>query len=101
MARLVWTERAIADFDEIAEYIAFDDPDAARRLAGRVESHLDQLARHPLSGPMTPEFTEGQYRQISEKPCRVIYRFDGKNVIILRVLRSERLLKPGYLEEME
>jgi toxin ParE1/3/4 len=101
MARLVWTERAIADLDEIAEYIAFDDVDAARRLSRRLENHLDQLQRHPLSGPVTPEFPEGQYRQISETPCRVIYRFDGRNVIVLRVLRSERLLRPGYLEEME
>ena len=101
MARLVWTERAIADLDEIAEYIGFDDLDAARRLTRRLEMHLDQLVKHPLSGPVVPEFSEGQYRQISEKPCRVIYRYDGKNVIILRVLRSERLLRPGYLEDME
>ena len=101
MARLVWTERAVADLDEIAEYIGFDDQDAARRLTRRLERHLDQLMKHPLSGPVAPEFPEGQYRQISEKPCRVIYRYDGQNVIILRILRSERLLRPGYLEDME
>lgn len=101
MARLVWTERAIADFDEIIEYIAFDASDAARRLAGRLEKHVAQLERHPLSGPEPPEFAGGPYRQISERPCRIIYRFDGKSVIILRVLRSERLLRPGLLDEAE
>ena len=100
MARLVWTERAIADLDEIAEYIAFDDPVAARRLTSRIQLHLEQLTKHPLSGPVPPEYPAGQYRQISERPCRVIYRFDGKNVIILRVLRSERLFGPGYLDDI-
>lgn len=101
MARLVWTERAIKDLDEIAEYISFDDEDAARRLTQRLQRHLEQLEKHPLSGPVPPEFAAGQYRQISEKLCRAIYRFDGEKVIILRVLRSERLLRPGYLDDLD
>jgi toxin ParE1/3/4 len=101
MARLIWTERAIADLDEIAEFIAFDDPIAARRLTGRIQVHLEQLTLHPMSGPVPPEFPTGLYRQISERPCRVIYRFDGDNVIVLRVLRSERILRPGYLDDLE
>jgi plasmid stabilization system protein ParE len=101
MARLVWTEKAIGDLAEIGEYIEFDDPEAARRLVSRVGKHLDKLVKHPLSGPVCSEFPEGQYRQISENPCRAIYRYDGKNVIILRILRSERLLRPGYLDDME
>ena len=101
MARLVWTERAMADLDEIAEYIAFDDPVAARRLTRRIQTHLEQLTKHPMSGPVPPEFPVGLYRQISEQPCRVIYRFDGENVIVLRVLRAERILRPGYLDDSE
>lgn len=101
MARLVWTERAIGEMEEIVEYIAFDNPLAARRLAKRVKSHIEQLARHPLSGPVPPENSGGLYRQVSESPCRVIYRFDGSNVIILRVLRSERLLRPSFFEDLE
>lgn len=101
MARLIWTERAIADLDEIVEYISFDSPNAARRLAKRLESHLGQLIRHPLSGPIPPEDASGLYRQISDSPCRAIYRFDGTNIIILRVLRSERLLRPSFFEDLE
>jgi plasmid stabilization system protein ParE len=101
MARLIWTERAVSDLDEIAEYIAFDDPAAARRLVRRLDAHLDQLKDHPLSGPVPPEFASGQYRQISENPCRVIYRFDGQIIIVLRVIRSERMLRPGYIDDLE
>ena len=101
MARLVWTERAIADLDEIVEYIAFDNPNAARRLAMRVESHLSQLSLHPMSGPVPPEDDSGFYRQVTESPCRVIYRFDGVQVVILRILRSEQLLRPSFFEDLE
>lgn len=101
MARLVWTEQAISELGEIVEYIAYDNPKAARRLAKRVKGHVEQLKRHPLSGPIPPEHAGGPYRQISESPCRAIYRFDGKHVIILRVLRSERLLRPSFFEELE
>lgn len=101
MARLVWTEKAIGDLDKIAEFISYDNPDAARRLAKRVESHVNQLALHPLSGPVPPEDESGFYRQVSESPCRVIYRFDGVNVIILRILRAEQLLRPSFFEGLE
>ena len=101
MARLVWTEKAIRDLDKIAEFISYDNPDAARRLAKRVESHVNQLALHPLSGPVPPEDESGFYRQVSESPCRVIYRFDGVNVIILRILRAEQLLRPSFFEGLE
>lgn len=101
MARLIWTERAIAELDDITEYIAFDDPAAARRLAKRIASHADQLERHPLSGPIPSELVGRQYRQISESPCRIIYRYDGINVIILRVLRAEQLLRPSFFDDLE
>ncbi|CAN5517892.1 hypothetical protein BH10ACI2_BH10ACI2_06820 [soil metagenome] len=101
MARLVWTERAISDLDEILGYIASENPDAAHRLAKRIEAHLEQLVVHPLSGPVPPEDRKGLYRQISESPCRVIYRYDGTNAIVLRILRAEKLIRPSFFKLLE
>jgi len=101
MARLIWTERAISDLNEIAGYIASENPDAARRLAKRIEAHLEQLTVHPLSGPVPPEDRSGLYRQISESPCRIIYRYDGEDAIILRLLRAEKLLRPSFFKGLE
>jgi len=100
MARIVWTEQAVADLDDIVEYISYENPDAARRLAKRLKSHVDQLARHPLGGPVAPESAGGLYRKVSEIPCRAIYRVDGTDVTIVRVLRAERLLRPGFFEDL-
>ena len=97
MAEIIWTEPALADLEAIADYIALDDPEAARRLVRRIFEHVKQLGEHPLSGSKLPEFEGWRYRQIVEPPCRVFYRFDGTRVVVLYVMRGERLLRPRQL----
>ena len=97
MAEIIWTEPALADLDAIADYIALDNPQAARDLVRRVFGHVDQLAEHPLSGPKLPEFRGWRYRQLVEPPCRVIYRHEKGVIHIVHVLRGERLLDKQLL----
>jgi addiction module RelE/StbE family toxin len=92
MAEVIWTEPALADLDAIADYIALDNPQAARELVQRTFGHVEQLAAHPLSGPKLPEFEGWRYRQIVEPPCRIIYRHEQKVVHIVHVVRGERML---------
>lgn len=97
MAEVVWSEPPIADLEAIADYIALENRVAASELLRRVVSHVEQLARHPESGSRFPELGRSRYRQIVEPPCRIFYRFDGKRVFILHVMRSERLLRRSRL----
>lgn len=97
MAEVVWTEPALSDLEAIADYIALDNPVAARDLVQRVVGHVGQLAEHPRSGPQLPEFKGWRYRQIIEPPCRVIYRHEKGRVHILHVVRGERLLDQSLL----
>lgn len=99
MAQIVWSEPAISDLDAIADYIAIENPVAAAELVERVFHHVEQLADHPESGSRPQELRRSRYRQIIEPPCRVFYRFDGKVVFILYVMRSERLLRKGRLAD--
>ena len=93
MAKVVWTEPALSDLDAMADYIALDNPRAARDLVQRVFAHVEQLAAHPKSGSKPPELRGWRYRQIIEPPCRVFYREDHGRVLILYVMRSERRLR--------
>lgn len=97
MAQVVWTEPALSDLDAIADYIALDNPQAARELVQRVFRHVEQLAAHPLSGPKLPEFKGWRYRQIVEPPCRVIYRHEKGVAQVIHVVRGERLLDKRLL----
>ncbi len=93
MAEIVWTEPALADLEAIADYIALDNPEAARKLVRSVFAHVDQLEGHPESGSKLPELKGWAYRQIIEPPCRVIYRSEQKVVYVLHVIRSEQRLR--------
>lgn len=101
MAEIVWTAPALSDLDAIGDYIAIEDRDAAARLIQRVFRHVEQLEAHPRSGSELPELSGSRYRQIIEPPCRVIYRFDGERVLILHVMRSERLFEPERLDKRD
>jgi plasmid stabilization system protein ParE len=97
MAEVIWTEPALSDLEAIADYIALNNPAAARALVQRVFEHVGQLADHPPSGPKLPEFKGWRYRQIVEPPCRAIYRHEKGRVHILHVVRGERMLDQALL----
>ena len=101
MAEVIWAEPALSDLDTIADYIALDNPDAARRLVRRVFEHVAQLQSHPELGSKPQELKGWRYRQIVEPPCRVFYRYDGRRVYILYVMRSEQLLRRERLAARE
>jgi toxin ParE1/3/4 len=97
MVEVIWTEPALNDLDAIADYIALDNPAAARDLVQRIFKHVDQLATHPDSGSKPPELKGWAYRQIVEPPCRVFYRREGDSIYILYVMRGERPLRSKAL----
>ena len=101
MAEIIWTEPALSDLDAIADYIALDKPEAARRLVQRVFEHIEQLTIHPKSRSVPRELRGTRCRQIVEPPCRVFYRYDGERVFILHVIRGERQLRPSHLRERD
>ena len=99
MAQLIWTEPALLDLDEIAEYIALDDPVAAARYVQKVFDRVERLEAHPNSGKRPTELRRTPYREVVVVPCRIFYRVDEEKVYILYVIRSERLLRTYLLEE--
>jgi toxin ParE1/3/4 len=99
VARLIWTEPALADLEAMADYIALDNPTAARRLVGRVFESVERLERFPNSGKRPPELPRSSYREIVVTPCRVFYRVEDDAVFLLYVMRAERLLRRFLLEE--
>jgi toxin ParE1/3/4 len=99
MARIIWTEPALSDLNEIAEYIALDKFNAANRLVKQIFSSIDRLEQFPESGRIPPELERSKYREIIVGPCRVFYRVDQDNVYIVYVMRGERQLRKYLLDE--
>ncbi|HBA82591.1 MAG TPA: plasmid stabilization protein [Verrucomicrobia bacterium] len=99
MAQLIWTEPALNDLQTIAEYIALDKPDAAQRFVQQVFSGVERLTRFPRSGSIPSEIPRLPYRQIIVSPCRIFYRLNDDDIVIVFVMRSEQLFKPEILSE--
>lgn len=101
MARLIWTEPALRDLETIAEYIALDKPEAARKFVRKVFHAAERLAQFPNSGRVPPEMPDLPYREIVVAPCRIFYRVYEKGITIIYVMRGEQLLRPETLDERE
>ena len=99
MAQIIWTEPALIDLDEIAEYIAFDKPSAAKKLVKDIFKSVKRLKQFPKSGKCPPELQNTDYLEVIVDPCRIFYRIDKNKVYILYVLRSERKLRLYILED--
>ena len=97
MAKIIWTEPALDQLDEIAGYIALDNPVAASQLVVKVFKRVDLLERFPNSGREPLELPDSIYREAICSPCRIFYRREGKNVLILHVMRDEMQLKKYLL----
>lgn len=101
MARLIWTEPALQDLEEIAEYIALDDLAAAQRLVTNLFSVVENLEEFPESGRRPSELEHTQYREKIVGPCRVFYRVEKESVFVLYIMRGERELRNYILSERE
>jgi len=67
--------------------------DAGRRIVHEIITAVERLKDFPESGRVVPEFDNALLREIIQPPFRIVYRLDHKRVRIVRVWRSERLLK--------
>jgi len=100
VAQVIWTEPALSDLDEIAEYIAIDNITATKQLVQQVFSVVERLENHPHSGRNPPELDKkSRYREVLVGPCRVFYRVESETVYILYVMRGERELRVYLLND--
>lgn len=99
MAQVIWTEPALQDVNEIAEFIAIDKMSAASKLVQNFFSSTERLEKFPKSGRTPPELENSRYLELIVNPCRIFYRVEKEKVYILYVMRSERMLRNFLLDD--
>lgn len=97
MAQIIWTEPALDNLNDIADYIAVSNLHAARQLVENVFSKVERLEQFPDSGKVPDEISNLNYREVVVTPCRVFYKVDSDSVYILHVMRQERDLRKFLL----
>lgn len=97
MAQIIWTEPALDNLNDVAEYIAISNVYAARKLVENIFSKVQRLEQFSESGRIPEEISTLNYREVVVSPCRVFYKVDQGSVYVLHVLRQERDLRKFLL----
>jgi plasmid stabilization system protein ParE len=94
VARVGFAESALSDLTGIQEwYCEQGVPEVGDQLVAEIFQRVEALADHPEIGRIVPEFDQPFLRELIHPPFRVVYRRDPSRVRIVRVWRSERLLR--------
>src|SRR5712691_5571217 len=85
--KIIWSDSAVADLEDVCFYIAQDDPESARQVARGILAHVDILATFPFIGPTYPRGSRGTLRLIVFRSYRIFYDVneDRESVEILHI----------------
>lgn len=87
-------ESAVQDLAAIQEYYQEQEvPEVGDRFVEEIISSVEELAIHPDRGRIVPEFNRTQLRELIHPPFRVVYRRYKDKISVVRVWRSERLMR--------
>ena len=92
--RISFAESALGDLEAMRRWYTEEGvPEVAERLLAEIFERIHVLADHPEIGRVVPEFAQPFLRELIHPPFRIVYRHEPGRVRIVRVWRSERLLR--------
>ena len=92
--RVQFAQSALDDLDAILDWYKEQTvPDVGQRLVGEIFDRVESLVDHPDMGRVVPEFGQAFLRELIHPPFRIVYRRDPTAISVVRVWRSERLLR--------
>ncbi len=78
--KVVISDEALSDLQEIVEYIAEDSPASAERVGNQLLDRCDVLRRFPESGPRVLGFAN--VRKLTEAPYQIYYSVDRRRSVV-------------------
>jgi len=93
MVKVKWTEHAIEELEDIAEYILKDSEKYAQILVKQVYEMVTQLNQFPQIGRIVPEYNNPNLREILYKNYRINYLIKDECIEIISVIHGSRMLK--------
>jgi toxin ParE1/3/4 len=93
--KLLWSSRANKDLCAIGDFIAKDNPKAARSHIEKLIKKARRAARFPNSGRIVPEIGNEAIREIIEGHYRIVYALHpkAKSITILTVFESHKQIR--------
>ncbi|MBE9480900.1 MAG: type II toxin-antitoxin system RelE/ParE family toxin [Bacteroidetes bacterium] len=98
MVKIIWTDQAIEDINNIAEFIAKDSEKYAKIQVERFFDRTETLINYPQSGRIVPEINNQAIRELIIGNYRIIYKIiSQKRIDIITVHHSRRLLSSNMI----
>ena len=88
--RVIWSEGALEEAREYADYIALDSPMRAEKWLEDLLTEVKRLEVFPQSARVILQLDDGRFRQIIFKRFRVVFEIEEERVVILSVRRSKQ-----------
>jgi len=90
---VIWSQEALDDIDNIAEFISRDSPYHAQQVVERLFELSGAIAEHPRAGRVVPEFGSANIRERFLYSYRLIYEIQVDHIDVLAVIHGKRLLE--------
>jgi plasmid stabilization system protein ParE len=89
---ILWSELARDDLRKIVEYIAQDNPAAARAMGYRLIAAVESLQEFPRRARVVPEYGRDNLREVLVGRYRVVVHSDAaaNAIIVARLWHSAR-----------
>ena len=78
--------------EELADYIALDNPQAALKWAETIQKSVNKLIKFPQSGRKVQEIKRTDIREIIDENYRIIYRIETERISVLTIRHCKQLL---------
>lgn len=90
--KIIWSEPAISDLENIRDYIAKDSEYYATIFIEKIITAVEKVAAFPLMGRIAPECNNKNIREVIYQNYRIIYKVNNKAIFILTVIHGGRNL---------
>lgn len=92
--RVDFSASAVMDLEDIiAYYVEQHVPEIGKQYVSEIVRHIETLPANPMIGRIVPEFEQSHIRELIHPPFRIVYMLTPDALMVIRVWRSERLLK--------
>ena len=90
--KIVWSEEALKDIEEIISFISKDSKLYAVNFASKIISAVETLRAFPEIGRIVPEYADPKIREIIYRNYRIVYQIEERAVEIITVSHGSKLL---------
>ena len=87
------------DLDQIAAYIARDNPQAARKWIAKLRRTAEHAARTPLAARVVPEVQREDVREVFLRSYRIVYGVRADGIFVFTVFGGGKQLSEDALPE--